>query len=168
MLNDVSTDIWHGLVLDNGHFSFRDEDFENHIREKYKSSEQALTKIANLFLDKANEDEYASINLGVALYEAKYEKRLKKVVLNEEFKLLPTDPIRKKEVYIERTKLAMKVSSDADDNLTFFKLAFIAADAAKTDLALNDLLIKNADLVASYGESDSLLRLHLNSVRSHG
>ncbi len=163
LLQDLSTDIWHGLVLDNNNFSFRDEDFENYIRGRYKSNDEIYSKIADLFLDKANEDEYASINLGIALYEAKYEEKLKDIVLNEEYKALPVDPVRKKEVYIERTKLAMKVSSDADDNLAFFKLAFVAADAAKTDVALNNLLISNADLVASFGETDSLQRLHLQS-----
>ncbi|MDO8804227.1 MAG: hypothetical protein Q7R35_07340, partial [Elusimicrobiota bacterium] len=85
--------------------SFRDEDFENYIREKYKTKEGVYRKIADLFLENANEDEYASINLGIALYEAKYNEKLKSIVLNEEYKVLPTDPIRKKEVYIERTKL---------------------------------------------------------------
>ena len=160
ILRDLSTDIWHGLVLNESQLSFRDEDFENYIREKFKTKERVYRKIADLFLDKANEDEYASINLGISLYEAKYNEKLKNIVLKEEYKALPTDPIRKKEVYIERTKLAMRVSSKADDNLTFFKLAFIAADAAKTDAALNSLLIQNADLVASFDETDSLQRLH--------
>lgn len=165
ILLDLSTDIWHGLVLNNNSFSFRDEDFENYIRGKYYPGKGLYVKIANLFLNKANEDEYASINLGIALYEAKYEEKLKSIILNEEFKVLPVDPIRKKEVYIERTKLAMKVSSHEEDRLTFFKLAFVAADAAKTDVALNNLLLQNVDLVTSFGESDSLQRLHLQSEK---
>lgn len=163
ILHDLATDIWHGLVLNNSKFSFRDEDFENFIREKYRTKKEVYKKIADLFLHKADEDEYASINLGVALYEAEYNEKLKNIVLNEQYKTLPSDPIRKKEVYIERTKLAMKVSSDADDNLAFFKLAFIAADAAKTDIVLTNLIIQNADLVASFGESDSLQRLYFRS-----
>lgn len=163
LLRDLSTDIWYGLVLDNDQLSFRDEDFENYIREKYKLNDRVYRKIADLFLDKANEDEYASINLGIALFEAKYIQELIKIVLNEDYKAFPTDPIRKKEVYVKRTKLAMKVCSDLEDNLTFFKLAFIAADVAKTDLALNNLLIQNADLVASLDQIDSLERIHLQS-----
>ncbi|MCY1719232.1 NACHT domain-containing protein [Prolixibacteraceae bacterium Z1-6] len=163
VLLDLSTDIWHGLVLNDNQFSFRDEDFENYIRERYKTDEVILQRIADLFLHKANEDDYASINLGISLFDARYHERLKNVVLDEEYKSLPKDPIRNKEVYIKRTKLAMKVCSEEDDNLTFFKLAFIAADAAKTDAALNGLLIENADLVASFGESDSLQRLYAES-----
>lgn len=166
ILQDLSTDIWHGLVLDDNNLSFRDEDFENYIRQKYTPTQEIYVKIANLFLEKANNDEYASINLGIVLYEAKYEEKLKDIVLNEKFKKIPTDPIRQKEIYIERTKLAMKVSNNSDDNLTFFKLAFIAADAAKTDAALNNLLINNADLVASFGEADSLEKLHIQSGAS--
>jgi len=163
LLIDLSTDIWHGLILHKNNFSFRDEDFENYVRDKYSADLQIHQKIADLFLDNANKDEYSSINLGVALHNANYTDRLIDVVLNEEYRKLPVDPIREKEVYIQRTKLAMKVSCDIDDKLTFFKLAFVAADAAKTDVALSELLLNNADLVASFGKADSLERLHLKS-----
>jgi len=163
LLEDLATDIWRGLILDKDSFSFRDADFEDFIREKHQPNLEIHQKIASLFLEKANEDEYASINLGVALCNANDIEKLKNIVINEEYISLPVDPIRKKEVYIERTKLAMKVSCNSDDNLSFFKLAFLAADAAKTDTALHNLLIDNAALVASFGESDTLQKLHLRS-----
>ncbi|MFY7938636.1 MAG: ATP-binding protein [Flavobacterium sp.] len=163
LIQDFSTDIWHGLVSNNSKFSFRDEDFENYIRQKYIPNEENRKKIADIFLEKANEDEYASINLGTALFEANYKEKLIAVVLQEDYKTLPTDPIRKKEVYIERTKLGMKVCSQIEDRLTFFKLVFIAAEVAKTDLALRNLLISNADLVAEFGDIDILQKLNIQS-----
>ena len=163
LVKDLSTDIWHGLILNNNQLSFRDEDFENFIRDKYKPEGKILKRIADLFLLNANDEEYASINLGIALYDADYKKKLIDIVLNEDFNSLPINPIRKKEVYIERTKLAMKVCEQTEDNLTFFKLTFIAAEVAKTDDALKNLLISNADLVASFGDLDSLQRLNLQS-----
>lgn len=163
LLQDLATDIWNGVVLSNNALSFRDEDFENFISQKYEKTKELSQKIANLFLEKANEDEYASINLGIVLFEAGYKNKLKNIVLQDEYKKFPADPIRKKEVYIERTKLAMKVSNELDDKLTFFKLAFIAADVAKTDRALRNLLIQNAGLVASLGENDSLQKIYLQS-----
>lgn len=163
LLLDLSTDIWHGLVLGNKQLSFRDEDFENFIRQKYMPNVETHKGIANLFLEKANTDEYASINLGIALFEANNEKKLKDIVLQEEYRSLPIDPIRNKEVYIERTKLAMKVCSKVADNLTFFKLVFIAAEVAKTDVAIRNLLIRNVDLVVSFGETESLQKVNLQS-----
>jgi hypothetical protein len=103
------------------------------------------------------------VNLGIALFEANNHETLINVVLTEGYRAQPIDPLRNKEVYIERTKLAMKVSSAVNDNPTFFKLAFIAADVAKTDMALKNLLISNADIAALFGNTDSLHKIHLQS-----
>ncbi len=163
IIKDLTTDIWHGLILENDQLTFRDEDFETFIREEYKTSKDILNKIADNLLHKANEDEYASWNLGTALFDANYTEALINAVLNEEYINYPVDPLRKKEVYVNRTTLAMKLCNKVNDNLTFFKLAFIAADAAKTGEALRNLLVSNVDLVASLGDVDSLNKIQLES-----
>lgn len=163
LFNDLASDIWYGLVLDNGKFSFRDEDFENYVRSVYHIDDSNLKKIAKLFIDNADKDEYASINLGNILFEAGLRENLKNIVLEEKFRSLPIDPVRNKETYIGRTKLALKVSDNDTDNLTFFKLLFIAAEESKTDKALTNLLINNPDLVIQFGDDSSLLTLSNNS-----
>lgn len=163
LLLDLSIDIWNGLILSNAQLSFRDEDFETYIRQTYNPEDETYRRIADLFLEKADEDEYSSINLGIALFDANYSIKLKSIVLNEEYRTLPIDPIRKKEVFIKRTKLAMKVCSQTDDNLTFFQLALIAADAAKTDVALKNMIITNADLLSSFGEIESSQMVSIQS-----
>lgn len=162
-LVDISTDIWHGLILEEEKFSFRDEDFENYIREKYQSSDDIRKTIANLFYEKAEYEEYASINIGLALHKVRRHKELADIVINNRFDKFPVDVIRKREVCIERTKLAMKASNKIGDNLAFFKLAFIAADTAKTDTALTNLLINNPEIVASLGAMTSLHKIHIKS-----
>ncbi|MER3318490.1 MAG: ATP-binding protein [Allomuricauda sp.] len=165
LIIDLASDIWHGLILSNGNLSFRDEDFENHIRKKYQANDQQITKIANLFLLRAVKEDYASINLGNLLFEAGLGNELKDIVLNEKLRKYPLDPIRNKEVYVERAKLAMKMTHRETDNLTFFKLLFIAAEQSKTDKALSDLLIENPDLVIQFGDEASLTKLNAVSDR---
>ncbi|WP_273005032.1 hypothetical protein, partial [Leeuwenhoekiella blandensis] len=63
-LSDLSSDIWNGLILEDSLFRFRDEDFENYVKQTYQSTKEELKQIAKLFLSKAKTDEYASINLG--------------------------------------------------------------------------------------------------------
>ncbi|SFB91135.1 hypothetical protein SAMN04489722_101241 [Algibacter lectus] len=162
-LQDLSADIWHGLILDNKKFSFRDEDFENYIREKYNPTNSDLNSIAKLFLKEADENEYASINLADILFQAEFKEDLKEVVLDKKYRFYPTDPIRNKEVYISRAKLAMKIADNQTDNLTFFKLLFIAAEESKTDKALTNLLVDNPDLVIRFGDEASLYKLITNS-----
>lgn len=163
LFNDLASDIWHGLVLDNDKFSFRDEDFENYVRGAYIVDDSDLNKIAKLFIEKSDEDEYASINLGNILFEAGLKEDLKNIVLEEKFRSLPIDPVRNKETYIGRTKLALKVADSDTDNITFFKLLFIAAEESKNDKALTNLLINNPDLVIQFGDDSSLLKLSNNS-----
>ncbi|WP_420573638.1 ATP-binding protein [Kordia sp.] len=162
-LQDLSADIWHGLILDDNKFSFRDEDFENYIREKYKPTNSDLKNIAELFKEQAVNNEYASINLADTLFQAGLKEDLKEVVLENKYRLYPTDPIRNKEVYIDRAKLAMRVADSQTDNLTFFKLLFIAAAESKTDKALTKLLVDNPDLVIMFGDETSLNKLTSNS-----
>ena len=162
-LKDLSADIWNGLILDEDLFSFRDEDFENYIRETYQISLKELQEITQTFLAKSEIDEYASVNLGSLLFTAEYKNELIEIVLNRKLLTFPKDPIRNKEVYINRTKLALKVSNNIKDDLTYFKLLFIAAEESKTDKALSALLIKYPVLVARFGDEVSLSRLKLKS-----
>jgi hypothetical protein len=162
-LKDLSSDIWNGLILDEDLFSFRDEDFENYIRETYHITLEELQQITEIFLSKSQVDEYASINLGSLLFIAEYKQELVDIVLNRKFLTFPKDPIRNREVYINRTKLALKVSNDIHDDLTYFKLLFISAEESKTDKALTQLLTDYPDLVTRFGDEVSLSRLKLRS-----
>lgn len=166
-LKDFAHDIWHGLILDESSqtLSFRDEDFETYVREKYKPNQAMYEKVADLFLQKANEDEYASVHLGAVLFRAGRKDQLAEIVINETYNKLPVDSVRQKEVYIERTQLAMKTGSLEDNPLTFLKLMFIAADTAKTNTALQELLTANADLAVVFKQNNSLERLYTESEK---
>ncbi|MBC7525461.1 MAG: ATP-binding protein [Flavobacterium sp.] len=163
---DLSTDIWHGLLLHKNFLSFRDEDFENFIREKYIPGSDTKSAIADLLISESRTSDYASVNLGFALYDAGYKSQLKDIVLENKFRDVPSDPIRSKEVYIDRAKLAMKLSSHEDDKVTYFKLLMIAADEAKKETALTNLLIENAELSAIFSDEASLYKINRNSKES--
>ena len=162
-LEDISSDIWSGLIYQNNSFEFRDEDFENYIREKYSLNNKEKNNLADVFLSKADIDSYASINLGYVLYNSNMYEELRDIVLKKKYLKVPNDPIRNREIYISRTKLAMKVSKENNDNLTFFKLTLIAAEEAKTDKKLTELLTNYPDLVSKFNDDTSLIRLKLNS-----
>ncbi|WP_319232043.1 NACHT domain-containing protein [Draconibacterium orientale] len=153
---DLTTDIWHGLRRDSNGIVFSDEDFENYIRDRYSSDLKVCEQVAELLLRKANDDEYAAINLGNFLVEAQLFQKLIEIVLNEQYLDSIGDPLRRKEVYIKRTTLAMQICHKIEDKLSLMKLAFIAADTSKTEKALKELLANNVDLVASFGDNTSL------------
>ena len=162
-LLDISSEVWTGLIYENNSFEFRDEDFENYIRDNYSLSQERLTQITEIFIKNAENDSYASVNLGNLLFQSKQNQLLKDIVLERKFLLLPEDPIKNRATYISRTRLAMKVANNVDDNLTYFKLIFIAAEEAKKEKALTALLIDYPDLVSEFGDDTSLNKLKLNS-----
>lgn len=162
-LRDLSADIWNGLILENNMFSFRDEDFENYIAQKYQLESQIIVETANYFMEKAQEDEYASSSLGYMLFLAGLNKELINIVIERKFLEFPVDPIRKRQVYLNRAKLALKVSKDMNDHLTFFKLLFIGAAESKTDRALSELIISYPDFVTRFGDEISLSKLKISS-----
>lgn len=155
-LEDLASDIWHGLVLEEEHFSFRDEDFENYIRKQYPIEQQKKINIAELFLIKADEDEYATTNLGFSLYDAGKIKTLIDIVLDNQYRKFPLDPVRNRQVFIERSRLAMIAANQEENSLKFYKLLLIAAEESKTDKALRNILLQHPDLAYRFGEEESL------------
>lgn len=161
---DLTTDIWHGLRLDSKGIVFSDEDFETYITDNYTSDSEVRIKIAKLLLSKADEDDYAAINLGSSLLDAQLHQELIDIVLNEQLLNTIGDPLRKKEVYIKRTTLAMQVCNKIEDKLSLMKLAFIAANTSKTKTALKELLASNVELVASFGDTLSLNEIERENI----
>lgn len=159
-LKDIQTDLWRGVINKNEHFSFRDEDFENFLRNEYPRTDSINKKIAEAFLSNANTDEYASVHLGMALFNAGMGDRLQTIVLEKEYLQLPADPIKNKDVQVERTRLAMKISGERNNKLNLIKLQMVAAEAAKTNSVLEQILLDKAELATSYGDLQMNQRLY--------
>ena len=163
---DFATDIWHGLILNNGFLSFRDEDFENFIRQKNLPDQVAYSTMASIFKSCATSVEFASINLAKMLFLANEYEDLKGIVLRKEYMSLPIDPLRNKEVYFERVKLALKISNNEDNNVDLFRLILLSADLAKTNAILKDILVSNVELAIEFDSFPSLQKLLLESENS--
>lgn len=151
LLMDTHTDLWKGIMFSGTYFSFRDEDFENFLRKEYPRDNVINSRIADIFLDNASADDYASTHLGMSLNNASRHSALQEIVLERRYLDYPRDPIKNKEVEVERTRLAMKASSNKKNNLNSLKLQIVAAQAAKTNDVLERILLENAELASSYG-----------------
>lgn len=159
-IEDIAIDLWKGLVFENQIFSFRDEDFEHYLNNHFKASQKNFKEIAELFLKEGDADDYTSIHLGNFLSLAGRQNELKDIVLSRSFLKRPVDLVRNKEVFIERARLAMKYSSLQDNRLTFLKLQAVAADASKTNTVLEDIMIKNPELISLFHNSQTSKKLY--------
>jgi hypothetical protein len=162
-VRDIGTDLWRGLILHESGFGFRDEDFENFLRTNYQVNAAQLDRIADVFLAKAAAEDYASIHLGTALSNASRTDQLLQIVLEQQYLDYPRDPIRNKDVFLERTKLAMRLCSQDTSYLNLLKLQMVLAEVIKTNSALENILLNNPDLATAYGDFQMNQRLYLQS-----
>jgi len=161
LMTDLRVDLWRGLVYENGVFRFRDEDFETFLRTTYPVTASDYKAIAGILITEAATNDYASIHLGSMLAKAGDKTELVDIVIDRKFLERPADPIKNKEVFIERVRLAMRMTDRAD--LEFFKLQFIAAEAAKSNELIENILIGHAELAAAYGDLQTNQKLYFQS-----
>ncbi len=162
-IDDISVDLWHGIIYKDQKFSFKDEDFENFLKDNYIVNDAHYKSISSCLLENADFDEYASVHLGIFLNHAKSTQSLLDIVLERKYLHYPLDPIKNKEIYIERTRLAMKNCLPTHNNLSFLKLQMIAAEAAKTNKVLENVLINNPELGIAYGNLKTVQKLYFQN-----
>lgn len=158
-IHDFCLDLWSGILLQEELISFRDEDFENHLREKYPSDPNHYSQIAEFLLARVGSNEYACAQIGQILFHAKKFDQLQQMVLESSNLDIIQDPIRKREVFIKRSRLALQSSFNDQDNLTFFKLLLLSAEAAKTNRNRLSIINDNVDLIAKFTEPSRIPKL---------
>jgi hypothetical protein len=121
--------------------------------------------VAEKLLTHADSDEYASKHIGnFLLLTGKYDE-LKDIIFSKKHLLVPKDPVILKEIAVDRTRQAMKLSLKEKSGIDFLKLQVIAAEAAKTNDTLTETLLGNAELTAMYGDRQTVENLYFKSDR---
>ncbi len=162
VLTDLATDLWHGLAYQYGQLYFRDEDYGTYLSDNYPPKEDDYIAIADLFWKKADTDAYASQHLGNFLLSAGKAEQLQQLVLDKDLLQQPADPIQNREVFLQRTRLAMQAAlATATDQSTFLKLQMVAAEATKTDNVLKKTLREYPQLTVRYGDVGSIQKLYV-------
>jgi hypothetical protein len=170
-LTDICLDLAPGLRLRDAQLSFADEDFEQFMREEADPYLAEISqRVADRLLERAQSDVYAATYAASALLSAHRGATLLDLVEHEPEPAIITDPIRRREVQLQRLRLAIKVCNDAGDTPRALRFVLIGAEAMKTDAALRELLSDNADLAVSFAaETASRLILgNSDAIKHHG
>ncbi|TCC88775.1 hypothetical protein EZ428_19290 [Pedobacter frigiditerrae] len=162
-LNDIRVDLWREVLEHQQEFTFRDEDFETYLRKTYKLAKEDYAKIAVALLERAGEDEYASTHLANFLNKAEKFSELRELVIDRNYLDYPLDPVKNKEVFIDRAKTAMRNASVDFNPQDFIKLQVVAAEAAKTNKVLENILFERPDLAAKYGNLQTNQKIYFQS-----
>ena len=164
VFEDLSHDLMLGFSVESGFVKFRDEDFENFLRDNYGPTPDLLDRVADYLYSKSDKDDYAACAVADALQCAGRYKDIISLVHREEQPKIVSDPIQRKEVFARRARLALQSILKSDDRAELMKLMFIVADAAKIDRAVERMLLDNLDIACRYGEPDIIERLYLNEA----
>lgn len=172
-ISDICADLAPGVRNTDGLLSFADEDFEAFVREAGKSAIAGVrARAADHFLAHAKSDPYAALNIAPALLAAGRRKALLELVESEPEPAAETmpDPIRRREVQVQRLQAAIRVCREAEDPSRALRFVLIGAEAIRTEEATLKLLVDNPGLTARYAK-DTASRLILgdpNRIEAHG
>lgn len=152
-ITDICSDLAPGVRNESGRLGFADEDFEHFVRE---AGEPAMAEVqartADRFLANASSSAYAALNVAPALLATNRRRELLDLVEREPEPTVATmpDPVRRREVQVQRLQVAIKVCREADDPARALRFVLIGAEAIGTKIAMRSLLASSPGLSASY------------------
>ncbi len=145
-IKDIINDL-PGLRLDRNFISFRDEDFEQFMRDKAsKNLTDSTAKVAKYLLSEHATDIYAAEHVATLLREAGLDRELIELVRHDGLPTVINDPISQKFVFEKRLSLALSVCSKINNVSEAIKISFIAADAWRTSGAIFQTILDSPRL----------------------
>ncbi|MCW5875095.1 MAG: hypothetical protein KIS88_10660 [Anaerolineales bacterium] len=169
LITDLSSDLAPGIILYENLLGFSDEDFETFIREEGRSVtasvDQDISQV--LFLER-HEDSYAAAHIASALFNAGRRGDILSLAEEGEPKVIQ-DLVLRREVYLKRLRLSMKVCREAGNNPDAILILLKGAEALKTSDVIQAVLYDHPTLTSAYA-SPSVIKLlsDPNTYERHG
>lgn len=155
---DVCRDLAPSIRCEDNSISFADEDLEHFVRDAAQDVLEGIEdRVAKWMLAHHKDNGYASVNVASSLLAA--NRRAELLTLVEENptprpEVLP-NPILRAEVELQRLRLAITVCREAADVPRALRFVLVGAESIKTEEALCNLLVENADLSVRFAEESS-------------
>lgn len=170
-LRDVLSDMAPGILENAGTVMFSDEDFEHFIDIRAAPHLPAARQAAaNELMSDHSTNAYCAEHVANALLLADRGPELLQLAHDFPEPKAIRDPVRRREVQLQRLKLAMQVAKQAGDTVKSITVMLRGARALRTDSAVRKMLQDNMDLSARFA-AESLKRhvlLNRDSVSLQG
>jgi hypothetical protein len=171
IIRDLCRDLAPGLRLEGNNVSFADEDIEAYVAQRADANIQDLYReAAVLLLKEHNNSEYAATHVAMMLYQSKQKRELLEIVEHDGEPKAITDPLRRREVQLQRIQLGVHLANDLGDPSSAVRAMLRGAEAVRTDDAILALYRDNLDLASFFAEDSVRRRILLDKtqVESHG
>ena len=152
--SDLRRDLRRPLLILEDAIQFRDEPVETWFRERFKPSAGQLSEFIERLQPLARESAYVASTLPQLMLEAGQLGELIDLALSSS--LLPSNPIERRDVELQRLQFALKASLRAKRFADAAKLALKATQETAGDTRQLTLLYENTDLAAIFLEPDRL------------
>lgn len=170
-IRDICSDLSPGVRYLKGSVSLADEDFENFLRVETENQLGPIQEaIASHFLQEHRLSAYAASHVAVALLVANRGQELIELIKSEGEPSAIKDPIIRREVYLQRLQIGMKVCRESGNNVGALMTLLIGAEALKTSFVIRRILVENPDLSANFAQ-ESARRIILRDpgeIENHG
>lgn len=170
-ISDLCADLAPGVSSKNDLISFADEDFEHFIRAEAGEDLRAIyDEIANYLSSIHTADPYAATHIGSALSNAGRGLEIIEIIRSGDEPSVIGDPVLRRQVQLERLKLAMKVCREVGSEGDAMLTTLFGAEALKTDEAIRNILIQNPDLTAIFARDTSsrMILRDPSQIATHG
>jgi hypothetical protein len=171
VVRDLCQDLAPGLRMEGDSIAFADEDIEAFVLDRAADQLAIVsTEAAQLLFNEHDVTDYAAIHVATALYHAGQKSELLNIIEQQSEPKTIVDPLRRREVQLQRVQLGVYLANDMDDGATALRALLRGAEAIKADDAILDLYKNNLDLAANFAE-DSVRRkilLSKDDVERHG
>jgi len=171
VVRDLCQDLAPGLRMEGDSIAFADEDIEAFVRDRAADEFSIVsTEAAELLLNEHDVTDYAAIHVATALYHAGKKSDLLRIIEQESEPKTIADPLRRREVQLQRVQLGVHLANDMGDGATALRALLRGAEAIKADDAILDLYRNNLDLAADFAEDSVRRKILLNKddVERHG
>ncbi|HYD52114.1 MAG TPA: hypothetical protein VEA99_05785 [Gemmatimonadaceae bacterium] len=149
-LREFATDLAPGLRLERDAIGFTDEDFEDFVRRVAGDLTPVIETVADLLVAAQQSDIYAAVHVAPALLAAGRRAAVLDLVQREGPPAVIHDPVLRREVQLQRMRIAMRVCRESGDVAEALLINLRGAAALKTDSAIRDALRRYPDLAVRF------------------
>ena len=150
-LVDICGDLGSGIRLQESGVGFADEDFEAHVREEAQDVLSSVhARAAEWMLSQRNSSQYAASHVAGALHVARRGADLLALVESEPDPVCISEPVLRRQAKLQRLRLAARVCTEAGDPSRALRFVLMSAEGARSEKALKELLLDNADLAVRF------------------
>ena len=148
-----------GVVIEEEAITFRDEDFETHLRRRVGDLTARHASLGAHFLALAATDDYAAQAVAGHLFAGEREIELIQLALDGPQPDIITDDLLRLRVVRRRLELALKSVSQMGRDADAVKLLLRSAEVARTNTAVVELVQHDPELATIYGNPRSVVEL---------